>query len=81
MAGCFGDHPYDRWLESQTNAYLNQGADLEKWMDSLTISDDYFIHYFDVLMKFSERLYDKGYTPKQADGILNRYFKSIRVTN
>lgn len=24
MAGCFGNHPYDRYLEKQTNDYLNQ---------------------------------------------------------
>lgn len=76
MAGCFGNHPYDRWLESQTNAYLNQGDELEKWMDNLTVSDEYFIHCWDTLDKLSTRLYDKGYTPKQADGVLNRYFKS-----
>jgi len=76
MAGCFGNHPVDRWLESQTNAYLNQDDGLERWMDKLTVSDEYFIHHFDILEKFAVILYEKGYTTIQADGILNRYFKS-----
>ena len=27
MAGCFGNHPVDRWMESQLDAYLSKYDD------------------------------------------------------
>ena len=30
MAGCFGNHPVDRWVEGQLNQYLNSDTDKYK---------------------------------------------------
>ena len=30
MAGCFGNHPVDRWIEGQLNQYLNEDGGIYK---------------------------------------------------
>ena len=73
MAGIFGSHPYDRWLESQTNEYLSQGMAYELWWDKLTCNDSFF--YIREMEKIGGWLYDKGYTPAAASKIIDRYLK------
>jgi hypothetical protein len=36
MAGCFGNSAHDRSMESQLNAYLDEGADWERFCDMVS---------------------------------------------
>lgn len=44
MAGCFGNHPIDRWMENQLFQYLDEEEEYEKLYENITsfLNDDFY---------------------------------------
>jgi hypothetical protein len=73
MAGCFGNHPVDRYLEGQLNNYINSEADFETYHQNVSdlISDTLmndnigFIPWFETSgFSLIEIGYEGGKTPE-----------------
>lgn len=62
MAGCFGNHPVDRYLENQLYRYLAECDDYETIFENVTkdIPDDLFDKY----EKTIDRLVDRYIVPR-----------------
>lgn len=57
MAGCFGNSPYDKWLEQQTLDYCDQQDYDPTWEEEMAQADaEYDRQRDDKLMKLYEEL-------------------------
>lgn len=61
MAGCFGNSPYDRYVENQLYQYLAEGDMYEKLFNELTseLTDDEFDFNEDKIYKLCDYLIKK----------------------
>ena len=85
MGGCFGNHPVDRWMESQLFAHLADGADFENWVENVwnnildsEISNEEYDENDSLFHIWEDYLAMKGYCPNDAARIILRTFKKRR---
>lgn len=91
MAGCFGNHPFDRAMESQLFQYLDQCGDVEKYYEEVAkhetglfpesdgMYDEMTIDQQSKYEKFVDKLIDKGYLPDQTARIMIRFYKQLKT--
>ncbi len=85
MAGCFGNHPVDRWMESQLFHYLDSCADDEDvflhWCEAVSVED------WDRFEPQIEKIYDRYIGPRlwygrmtleQAQRLLIRFVNKLK---
>ena len=89
MTGCFGNHPFDRAMESQLFQYLDQCGDVEKYYESIAEHERKlgYVDLYDNLTnenqnkyeKFVDKLMDKEYSPEQTAKIMIRFYKKLEL--